>query len=104
QYNLFTYAEALDFVDLELISLLIGVMIVVEVADRGGLFRFGALYSIRASKGKPRRLFVMLCLTAAAASLFLSDATAMLFIAAATITITKLLDYDPMPYFLSAAV
>lgn len=104
QYNLFTYTEALSFVDLELISLLIGVMIVVEVADRGGLFRFGALYSIRASKGKPRRLFVMLCLTAAAASLFLSDPTAMLFIAAATITITKLLDYDPMPYFLSAAV
>lgn len=104
QYGVFTYEEALGFIDIRLIGLLIGVMIVVEVADMGGLFRFGALYAIRAAKGKPRRLFIMLCVTAAAASMFLSDPTAMLIIAAATITITKLLDYDPLPYFISAAI
>ena len=36
--------------------------------------------------------------------MFLSDPTAMLLVAAATVTITKLLNYDPTPYFLSAAI
>jgi len=36
--------------------------------------------------------------------MFLSDPTAMLLVAAATVTITKLLHYDPTPYFLSAAI
>jgi Na+/H+ antiporter NhaD/arsenite permease-like protein len=36
--------------------------------------------------------------------MFLSDPTAMLLMAAATVTISKLLDYDPVPYFLSATI
>lgn len=56
QYNVFTYNDAISFIDIRLISLLIGIMIVVEVADRGGLFRLGALYSIKMAKGNPRVL------------------------------------------------
>jgi len=104
QYGVFTYGEAIGFIDIRLIGLLIGVMIVVEVADRGGLFRLGALYSIKMSKGNPRILFITLCIMAAAVSMFLSDSTAILLIAAAAITITKLLDYDPVPFFLSATI
>jgi len=104
QYNVFTYGEAITFIDIRLIGLLIGIMIVVEVADRGGLFRLGALYSIKMAKGNPRILFITLCIIAAAVSMFLSDSTAILLIAAAAITITKLLDYDPVPFFISATI
>jgi Na+/H+ antiporter NhaD/arsenite permease-like protein len=104
QYDVFTYVDAIDFIDVRLISLLIGIMIVVEVADRGGLFRLGALYSIKIAKGNPRVLFITLCIMAAVASMFLSDSTAILLIAAAAITITKLLDYDPVPFFISATI
>ncbi len=104
QYGTFTYQEALSFVDFQLLGLLIGTMIVVEVAKRGGLFNVFALYAIKFSKGNPGRLFVAVCVTAALVSMFLSDPTAMLLVAAATVTITKLLHYDPTPYFLSAAV
>lgn len=104
QYGVFTYGEAIGFIDIRLIGLLIGVMIVVEVADRGGLFRLGALYSIKMAKGNPRILFITLCIMAATVSMFLSDSTAILLIAAAAITITKLLDYDPVPFFLSATI
>ncbi len=104
QYGTFTYQDALSFVDFQLLGLLIGTMIVVEVAKRGGLFNVFALYAIKFSKGNPGRLFVAICVTAALVSMFLSDPTAMLLVAAATVTITKLLHYDPTPYFLSAAV
>jgi Na+/H+ antiporter NhaD/arsenite permease-like protein len=104
QYGVFDYEGALGFVDFRLLALLIGTMIVVEVAKRGGVFNVLALYAIKISKGHPRRLFVSICLVAALVSMFLSDPTAMLLVAAATVTITKLLNYDPTPYFLSAAI
>jgi len=104
QYGAFTYQDALGFIDFELIILLIGTMIVVEVAKRSGLFNVFALYAIKFSGGHPSRLFVAICIVAALVSMFLSDPTAMLLVAAATVTITKLLNYDPTPYFLSAAI
>ena len=104
QYGAFTYQDALGFVDFRLIILLIGTMIVVEVAKRSGLFHVFALYAIKFSGGQSGRLFVAICIVAALVSMFLSDPTAMLLVAAATVTITKLLNYDPAPYFLSAAI
>jgi Na+/H+ antiporter NhaD/arsenite permease-like protein len=104
QYGAFTYQDALGFIDYRLLGLLIGTMIVVEVAKRGGLFNVFALYAIKFSGGHPGRLFVAICVVAALVSMFLSDPTAMLLVAAATVTITKLLNYNPTPYFLSAAI
>jgi len=103
-YGVFEYNEAFGFIDIRLIALLLGVMIVVEVADRSGLFRFGALYAVKISRGNPGMLFVSICVISAAVSVFLSDPTAMLLIAAAMATITKLLRYDPVPYFISAMI
>jgi Na+/H+ antiporter NhaD/arsenite permease-like protein len=103
-YNVFSYNDALGFIDMKLIFLLLGVMIVVEVAERSGLFRFGALYAVKVSRGNPSVLFVSVCVIAAAVSVLLSDPTAMLLIAAAMATITKLLRYDPVPYFISAMI
>jgi Na+/H+ antiporter NhaD/arsenite permease-like protein len=103
-YGVFEYDQVFGFIDMDLIALLIGVMIVVEVAERSGLFRFGALYAVKVSRGNPSVLFVSICVVAAAVSVFLSDPTAMLLIAAAMATITKLLRYDPVPYFISAMV
>jgi len=103
-YRVFEYDQVFGFIDMDLIALLIGVMIVVEVAERSGLFRFGALYAVKVSRGNPSILFVSICLTSALVSMFLSDPTAMLLIAAAMATITKLLRYDPVPYFISAMI
>jgi Na+/H+ antiporter NhaD/arsenite permease-like protein len=103
-YEVFGYDQALGFIDMQTILLLMGVMIVVEVAERSGLFRFGALYAVKISGGSPTLLFISVCLTAALVSVFLSDPTAMLLIAAAIATITKLLRYDPVPYFISAII
>jgi Na+/H+ antiporter NhaD/arsenite permease-like protein len=104
QRHVFSYEEAVTFIDMKLIGLIIGTMIVVEVAEKSGLFRFGALYAVKISKGNPGWLFVSICVASAAVSMFLSDPTAMLLMAAATVTISKLLNYDPIPYFLSATI
>ncbi|MBC7130780.1 anion permease [Candidatus Bathyarchaeota archaeon] len=104
QYGVFTYEEAFAFIDFRLLALIIGTMIVVEVAERSGLFRVAALYAVKFSGGSPGLLFVFLCITSALVSMFLSDSTAMLLMAAAIITISKLLGYEPTPYFLAATI
>jgi Na+/H+ antiporter NhaD/arsenite permease-like protein len=103
-YGVFTYNEATNFINLRIIALVVGVMIVVEVAEKSGAFRFAALYAIKLSGGNPKRLFITLNVVAAFVSMFLGDPTAMLLIAAAITTITKLSGYDPVPYFISAAM
>jgi len=103
-YGIFTYEEASGFIDVKLIGLLIGTMIVMEVAYRSGLFRLVALYTIRIAGGDSRYLFIIMCITSAAVSMFLSDSTALLLIAAAATTISKIMDYDPVPYFVSASI
>lgn len=104
QYGVFSYEEALGFVDFRLLGLVTGAMIVVKVAERSGLFRVMALYAIKFSGGSPGKLFVFLCIASAAVSMFLSDPTAVLLMAAATVTITKLLNYDPTPYLLASVI
>jgi len=103
-YGVFTYEEASSFIDMKLIGLLVGTMIVMEVAYRSGLFRLIALYTIRVAGGDSRTLFVIMCITSAVVSMFLSDSTALLLIAAAATTISKIMDYDPIPYFVSASI
>lgn len=104
QYGVFSYEEALGFVDIRLLGLLIGTMITVEIAERSGLFRVLALYAIKFSGGSPAKLFVFICIISAFISMFLSDPMAMLLMAAATMTIAKFLNYDPVPYFLSGTI
>ena len=103
-YGVFTYEEASSFIDMKLIGLLVGTMIVMEVAYRSGLFRLIALYTIRIAGGDSRTLFIIMCITSAAVSMFLSDSTALLLIAAAAATISRIMDYDPVPYFVSASI
>ena len=58
-YGVFEYNEAMGFIDIRLIFLLLGVMIVVEVAERSGLFRFGALYAVKNFGWKPQNPFCL---------------------------------------------
>ncbi len=102
--RVFTPEEVIGFIDFRVILLLVGVMITFEVVEKSGLFRVLALYAIKYSGGDPRILFFSICFVSAVVSLFLSDVTAILLIAAAAGTIARIMDYDPVPYFVSAAI
>jgi len=102
--GIFTPQEVAGFIDFKVILLLVGVMITFEVVERSGLFRILALYAIKYSRGDPRILFFSICFVSAVISLFLTDVTAILLIAAAAGTIARIMNYDPVPYFVSAAI
>jgi Na+/H+ antiporter NhaD/arsenite permease-like protein len=102
--GIFSFSEALSFIDLELLSLLVGVMIVVEVVDRCGTFRYLALKVVRRVLKRPVLLLVVAGLMSALTSLLLSDEAALLLIVAILLSLGKAGALDPVPFAVSSAI
>ncbi len=100
----FTYEEALRFIDLDLIALLVAVMIVVEVVDRLGTFRYVAFNVVKRTMGRPHALFTALSLFSALTSLLLSDEAAILLAIAIIVSISRIGGLDPLPLSLASAI
>jgi Na+/H+ antiporter NhaD/arsenite permease-like protein len=99
-----SFSEALSFIDLELLALLVGVMIVVEVVDRCGTFRYLALKVVRRVLKRPVLLLVVAGLMSAFTSLLLSDEAALLLIVAILLSLGKAGALDPVPFAVSSAI
>jgi Na+/H+ antiporter NhaD/arsenite permease-like protein len=99
-----SFGEALSFIDLELLALLVGVMIVVEVVDRCGTFRYLALKVVRRVLKRPVLLLVVAGLMSALTSLLLSDEAALLLIVAILLSLGKAGALDPVPFAVSSAI
>ncbi len=92
--------SALEGIDFNTLSLLIGMMIIIGTAERSGMFEYVAIYGAKAVKASPQGLLVVLALVTAVFSAFLDNVTTVLLIAPVTIQITKKLKLNPYPYLI----
>jgi Na+/H+ antiporter NhaD/arsenite permease-like protein len=76
-------------IDWNVIFLLFGMMIIVSVLRRTGLFEFMALWAARASGGRPARLMVLLIVVTAVFSPILDNVTTVLLIAPITLSVCR---------------
>ncbi len=95
-----TQTSALDGIDFNTLSLLIGMMIIIGTSEKSGLFEYVAIWSAKKVKANPRGLLVVLAVVTAVFSAFLDNVTTVLLIAPITIKITKQLQISPYPYLL----
>jgi len=95
-----TQAEAFGGVDFNTISLLIGMMIIVSITERSGLFQFVAVYFAQKVKANPVGILVVLSLVTAVFSAFLDNVTTVLLIVPVTFQITRRLQISPYPYLI----
>lgn len=95
-----TQTSALDGIDFNTLSLLIGMMIIIGTAEKSGLFEYVAIWSAKKVKANPRGLLIVLAIVTAVFSAFLDNVTTVLLIAPVTIKITKQLQVNPYPYLL----
>jgi len=102
--GLFDVTEVGEFIDLRTLGIIIGVMILVEVSRRSGLFQFIALKAIRMSGYKPRRLFVIFCLLTAFLSGIIGNITAMLIIGTLTVLTLVPLGVNPVPFLIAEVI
>lgn len=98
QFGIVDQAEAVKGIDFNTIALLTGMMILVSVSRKSGIFQYLAVWSVKKAKAEPWRVLLMLSLTTAVLSAFLDNVTTVLLIVPVTLAITKELDAPPYPF------
>lgn len=90
-----------EYVDFEVIFLLIGMMIIVNIASRSGVFKWMALNLLKATKGHPKTVLFALAAFTAVASAFLDNVTTVVLMMPITFVIAKEFDTDPVPFLIT---
>ena len=90
-----------QYVDFNVIFLLVSMMIIVSITTRSGVFNYIANNLLKMTKGHPIAILVVLGLFTAVTSAFLDNVTTVILIMPITFFIAKELDIDPIPYLLT---
>jgi Na+/H+ antiporter NhaD/arsenite permease-like protein len=89
--------EALSYISWETLGLLAGMFLLVSILNEAGFFTWLAMTSVRKVNYHPAYLFILLTLLAAVMAMFVDSITVMLFLAALTLQLCRLLKLDPVP-------
>lgn len=93
--------EAIGYIDFNTIGLLTGMMIVVGITRKSGVFEYMAIKAANLAKGEPVKILIYLSIVTAVASAFLDNVTTVLLIVPVTISICKALEINPVPVFIT---
>lgn len=93
-----------DDIDFNTIGLLVGMMILVAITRRTGVFEAMAIWAARVTKGQPLGLLALLSMITALASALLDNVTTVLLIVPVTITLTDKLQINPIPFLITEII
>ncbi|HEY3919243.1 MAG TPA: ArsB/NhaD family transporter [Stellaceae bacterium] len=96
-----TQQEAIRGIDFNTIALLAGMMILVAIARRSGMFELLAIWSAQRVRGSPAGVLCLLSLVTAVVSAFLNNVTLVLVIAPVTLSIAQRLRVPPYPFLVA---
>ena len=102
--RVFPYETALEYIDLDVIFLLVGMMMVVEILSHTGLFEWVAIFIAQRSKGNPVVILIGLLAATALLSAFLDNVTTVVLIAPITILIVQILELPAAPFLILEAL
>jgi Na+/H+ antiporter NhaD/arsenite permease-like protein len=88
-------------IDWDVIFLLLGMMIIVGIVRRTGVFEYIAIWAAKRAKGSPFRVMVLLVLITAVASALLDNVTTVLLIAPVTLLVCERLGVSPVPFLIA---
>ena len=91
----------INFVDFNVIFLLVSMMIIVSIATRSGMFNWIANQLLKLTKGHPVGILFALGLFTAIASAFLDNVTTVILIMPVTFFIASKLEINPIPFLLT---
>ncbi|OQW56516.1 MAG: hypothetical protein A4S14_09675 [Proteobacteria bacterium SG_bin9] len=90
--------EALKGVDWNTLGLLAGMMILVSISRRSGMFQYVAVRAAQLAKAHPAGILLLLQITTAVLSALLDNVTTVLLVVPVTLAITRTLDVPPYPF------
>jgi len=94
-------AQAVAGIDFNTIGLLIGMMIIVAITRKSGVFEYLAIWSAKLVHASPAGILAMLAVITAVVSAFLDNVTTVLLVVPVTLVITQALKVNPYPFLFS---
>lgn len=91
----------INFIDFNVIFLLVAMMIIVNITAKSGVFNWVANELLKFTKGNPKWVLFTLGIFTAVASAFLDNVTTVILIMPVTFIIAKELDIDPVPLLIT---
>ena len=98
--GILTQTTALKGIDFNTLALLIGMMTIVGICEKSGMFQYVAFWGAKKVRANPRGLLAVLALVTTFFSAFLDNVTTVLLIVPVTFQITKKLKVNPYPYLI----
>ncbi|GBG58238.1 membrane protein [Sporomusaceae bacterium FL31] len=95
---------ALHHIDFNTLGLLTGMMIIVSITSKTGLFKYVAIVAAKQVKGDPVKILVSLGLITAVFSALLDNVTTVLLMVPVTFSITRQLRVNPEPYLITEII
>ena len=95
-----TQETAISSIDFNTLALLIGMMVIVGISEKSGMFQYLAIFSTQIVKASPRGILLMLGIITAVLSALLDNVTTVLLIVPVTFQITRNLKLSPYPYLI----
>ncbi|WP_407313427.1 sodium:proton antiporter [Desulfosporosinus sp. SB140] len=99
--GILTQDKAIEHIDWNTLGLLVGMMLIVDLTRRSGVFSFLAIWVSKKVKGNPMLLMLAISLLTALLSALLDNVTTVLLIVPITLSIADQLEVDPIPFLFS---
>ena len=96
--------EAIRGVDFNTIGLLAGMMLIVGITRRSGVFEYVAIWSAKVVKANPAGVLALLSIVTAVFSAFLDNVTTVLLIVPVTFAICRELKVPPYPFLFNQII
>ena len=103
-FNIITFEEGISHIDFNTIFVLIGMMIVVGIVKKSGLFEYVAIITAKISKGDPSKIMVYFMIITAVLSAVLDNVTTVLLIGPMTLVISEILSLNPIPFLITQII
>ena len=100
-FGIINQEQAVAGVDANTLALLIGMMVIVGITSKSGLFQYVAIKAAKRVDANPVGILIMLTLVTAVFSALLDNVTTVLLIAPITLLITDALDTPVYPFFMA---
>ncbi|EOD00394.1 SLC13 family permease [Caldisalinibacter kiritimatiensis] len=91
---------AFESVDFNTIGLLIGMMVIVNITKKTGVFQYLAIKAAKLAEGEPWRIILAFSIITAISSALLDNVTTVLLIVPVTLVITDTLKINPIPFLI----
>lgn len=89
------------YIEWNTIFLLVGMMILVGITNKSGIFQYAAVKAAQKAKGRPIRILIILFLLTSVGSAFLDNVTTVLLMVPITFSITRMLKINPVPFLIA---